>query len=170
VGVLAEAHFLDGLDRLRLVRFDSMATLDEPRLLGQRWERLPFVTQMGDSVRSAGARMILGRIQIEPTAEGLVGFQAGHAVDSLGRAMLVLVNVAQGGRLGTGSRVDAAWRNLRGEEAALPRSLGPAGQLREARLWLLRADSAFRRGDLAGFGRAFEALRAILDFPPGSPK
>ncbi len=170
VAAVAEAQVVDGLDRLRVVRFDSSAALDEPRTLGPRWERLPFVTQMADSVRSAGARMVLGRIQIEPTAEGLVGFQAGHAVDSLGRATLVLVNVAQGGRLGTGSRVEAAWRNLRGEEAALPQSLGAAGQLREARLWLLRADSAFRRGDLAGFGRAFEALRAILDFPPGSPK
>lgn len=167
---LLEAEFRDGADQLRLLRFDSLTTLVEPRLLGRRWERLPFVSQMADSVRAVGSRLQLGRIRLEPSAEGLVAFQSGHAVDSSGRARLTLVNLAFARRLGTGPRTDDAWRNLRGEAAALPQSVGAAGQLREAREWLFRADSAFRRGDLAGFARAFEALRAILDHPPGTAK
>jgi hypothetical protein len=167
---VVEASHRRGQDELRLVRFDSLASLDSPALLAQRWERLPYVSQMADSVRVAGARLSLGPVQLVPTSEGLVGYQTGHAVDSSGRATLALVNVALGGRLGTGPRMGVSWLNLRGEVAALPVSVGPAGQLREARIWLLRADSAFRRGDLPAFGRAFEALRAILDYPPGPPE
>lgn len=170
VAALLQGERRSGADHLRLLRFDPDSSLDRPGLLAERWQRLPYVGQMTDSVRASGARLSFGPVHLMPTREGLVAYQAGHAVDSAGRATLALVNVAFGSRLGTGPRADAAWRNLRGEVAALPVSIGAAGQLREARQWLLRADSAFRKGDLAAFGRAFEALRAILDNPPGPAK
>ena len=170
VAALLEGEHRAGADQLRLFRFAGETTLSRPGLLSERWQRLPFVMQMADSIRAGGARLALGRTHLVPTDGGLVAYQTGHAVDSLGRATLALVNLALGARLGTGPRTDAAWRNLRGEVAALPVSVGAQGQLREAREWLLKADSAFRRGDLAAFGRAFEALRAILDYPPGPSK
>jgi len=170
VAALLEGEHRAGVDHLRLTRFPEESSLGRPALLGERWQRLPYVSQMADSIRASGARLALGRVHLVPTDAGLAAYQTGHAVDSLGRATLALVNLALGTRMGTGPRIDAAWRNLRGEVAALPVSVGAAGQLREAREWLLRADSAFRRGDLAAFGRAFEALRAILDYPPGPSK
>ncbi|MDZ4673897.1 MAG: UPF0182 family protein [Gemmatimonadota bacterium] len=170
VVALLEAEHRSGADQLRLIRYHPDTTLDRPGLLAERWQRLPYVVQMTDSVRASGARLILGQVHLVATAAGLVGYQTGHAVDSAGRATLAVVNLALGARFGTGPRADASWRNLRGEVAALPVSVGAAGQLREAREWLLKADSAFRRGDLAAFGRAFEALRAILDYPPGPAK
>jgi hypothetical protein len=51
---VVEASHRRGQDELRLVRFDSLASLDSPALLAQRWERLPYVSQMADSVRVAG--------------------------------------------------------------------------------------------------------------------
>lgn len=170
VVALLQAEHRGGTDHLRLLRYPRDTALDRAGLLEERWQRLPYVMQMTDSVRAGGARLILSRVHLVATDAGLLGYQTGHAVDSAGRATLTLVNLALGGRLGTGARTDAAWRNLRGEMAALPVSVGAAGQLREAREWLLKADSAFRRGDLAAFGRAFEALRAILDYPPGPAK
>lgn len=167
---LVEASHQGGTDRIRTVRLDSLTAPEPPALLAQRWERLPFVEQMRDSVQASGSRLVLGPVRMAPAAEGLLAWQAGHAVDSTGRGTLILVNLAHGGRLGTGPRPEAAWLNLRGALAALPTGLGADAQLRQAREWLLRADSAFRRGDLAGFGRAFEALRALLDYPPGVPK
>lgn len=170
VAALLEAEHREGADHLRLYRFPAESSTSRPGLLAERWQRLPYVMQMADSIRAGGARLVVGRVHLVPTDAGLVGYQVGHAVDSTGRATVALVNLALGARLGTGARTDAAWRNLRGELAALPVSVGALGQLREAREWLLKADSAFRRGDLAAFGRAFEALRAILDYPPGPAK
>ena len=54
-----------------------------------------------------------------------------------------------------------AWQNLLGMSAPLL-SGGSAGRLGEAREWMTIADSALKRGDWSGFGRAFEALREIL--------
>jgi len=167
---VVEARRRAQVDQMQVVRFDSLGSLEAPAVHGPRFERLPFVQQMRDSVQATGARLQLGLIRMMPTVGGLVGWQAGHAVDSVGRGTLVLVSLAFGSRLGTGPGISEAWQNLRGEVAAFPQSVGAAAQLRQARLWLIRADSAFRRGDLAAFGRAFEALRTLLDYPPGTPR
>lgn len=166
---LVEAEYRGGADRLRVIPVDSALGTAAPAVLAPLWERLPFVQQTRDSVLALGARFQLGPVRLAPSAEGIVAWQTGHAVDSLGRATLVLVNLAHGTRVGTGTSYQAAWSNLRGETAALPGSLAADVQLQAAREWLARADSAFRRGDLAAFGRAFDALRAILERPPGRP-
>lgn len=169
VARLVEAEYRNGADRLRVIPLDSALTTPAPAVLAPLWERLPFVQQTRDSVLASGARFLLGPVRLAPSGQGLVAWQTGHAVDSLGRATLALVNLALGARLGTGTGYQVAWSNLRGESAAFPGSLRADIQLQAAREWLARADSAFRRGDLAAFGRAFDALRAILERPPGRP-
>src|SRR5690606_27092087 len=121
--------------------------------------------QMRDSALAIGWRYQGGPLRFKMTEGGPLGWQAAFVVDSGGQGTLVALNLALGGRLGTGPDLDGAWENLRGARAAFPVSLGEQLRLRQAREWLFRADSALRRGDLAGFGRAFEALRAILDRP-----
>ena len=97
-----------------------------------------------------------------PTAGAPVGYQPWYAFDPDGRVAQPYVSVAQGDRAGAGRSFADAWENLRGEGAPLPPGFGPRTQLEEARLWMLRADSALRAGDWEGFGRAFGALRQAL--------
>lgn len=162
---LLEGERIGAAERLRVIRLDSFPAVESPVLLPARWERLPFVQQMRDSALATGWRYQGGPLQFMMTEAGPLAWQAAFAIDSSGQGALVALNLAVAGRLGTGADRDGAWDNLRGERAAFPVSLGEQIRLRQAREWLLRADSAMRRGDLAGFGRAFEALRAILDRP-----
>lgn len=166
VAAMLEGERVGGAERLRILKYDSLAPVESPVLLPARWERLPFVEQMRDSTLAQGWRYLAGPLQFMMTSAGPLSWQAGFAIDSAGQGSLVAVNLALGDRrFGTGPTVAAAWANLRGTLAAFPVSLGEERRLEQARLWLLRADSALRRGDLAGFGRSFEALRAILDRP-----
>ncbi|MFN2315904.1 MAG: UPF0182 family protein, partial [Gemmatimonadales bacterium] len=160
-----EGERIGAAEQLRIIRLDSFPAIESPVLLPARWERLPFVQQMRDSALATGWRYQGGPLQFKMTEAGPLGWQAAFVIDSAGQGTLVALNLALAGRLGTGPDRDGAWENLRGVRAAFPVSLGEQIRLRQAREWLLRADSAMRRGDLAGFGRAFEALRAILDRP-----
>jgi hypothetical protein len=160
-----EGERIGAAEQLRVIRLDSLPAVESPVLLPARWERLPFVQQMRDSALATGWRYQGGPLQFTMTESGPLGWQAAFVVDSGGQGTLVALNLALAGRLGTGADRAGAWDNLRGERAAFPVSLGEQIRLHQAREWLLLADSAMRRGDLAGFGRAFEALRAILDRP-----
>lgn len=160
-----EGERIGDAEQLRVIRLDSLPPVESPVLLPARWERLPFVQQMRDSAIATGWRYHGGPLQFMMTPGGPLGWQAAFVIDSGGQGTVVAVNLALAGRLGTGADRQVAWDNLRGERAAFPVSLGEQIRLRQAREWLLRADSAMRRGDLPGFGRAFEALRAILDRP-----
>lgn len=163
---IVEGERVGTAERLRVVRLDTVAAPEPPALLPARWERLPFVAQMRDSTLAQGWRYLAGPVRFRMTADGPLSWQPDFAIDSAGRGSLVAVNLGLGDRqLGTGPGVAAAWENLRGRRAAFPVSLGEGLRLEQARVWLLRADSALRRGDVAAFGRAFEALRAILDRP-----
>ena len=53
---------------------------------------------------------------------------------------------------------------------ALVPTAGSLGRFDEARRWAERADSALRRGDWSGFGRAFDALKQVLEAGPEGPK
>ena len=75
----------------------------------------------------------------------------------------MLVTVARGDRIGAGRSLEEAWKNSRGEMADYLRMSDEAAIVGEARRWLREADSAFKRGDLAAFGRAFAALKSVLE-------
>lgn len=162
---ILEGERIGAAEQLRVIRLDSLSPVESPVLLPARWERLPFIEQMRDSAVATGWRYQAGPLRFGMRDGGPLGWQSAFVIDSGGQGTLVALNLALGGRLGTGPDLEGAWENLRGERAAFPVSLGERIRLLQAREWLLRADSAMRRGDLAGFGRAFEALRAILDRP-----
>ena len=79
-------------------------------------------------------------------------------------------SVGRNDRLGAGRTLPQAWDNLQGGPAPLVPTAGSADRFDEARRWVQRADSALRQGDWSGFGRAFEALKAVLEAGPERPK
>lgn len=165
---LLEGERLGGVDQLRVLPFDTAATVDSPAILPARWERLPFVQQTRDTAAANGWRFVPGPVRFAPAGENaILAWQVAHAIDTAGQGSVAAVNLAWDGRLGTGRDAASAWENLQGLRAAFPESGADARRVREAREWFLRADSALRQGDLTGFGRAFEALRAILTRPGG---
>jgi hypothetical protein len=153
-----------GGDSLRLIRTDSLR-IEATTALVQRWERMPFHSQLRDSVRAAGATFTPGAVRYTLTAEGMAAYRPGWAVAASGRAQLVLVNVALGRRIGAGRSVDEAWKNLRGQISPTAVGTGAAAILEQARRWMLRADSALRRGDFQELGRALAYLRDLLEPP-----
>jgi len=76
---------------------------------------------------------------------------------------LVWVSIASQGRGGAGHDLFEAWQNMFGITAPLVAAAGHANRLEEARRLMAAADSALKRGDLAAFGRAFDALRRVLN-------
>jgi len=142
---------------------DSTMAPEAPDVLTRRWGRFPYLQQMRDSVTATGSSFETGRVRYAASPDGLVAYQPSWGIDSRGRATLVLVTVARGDRIGAGRSLEEAWRNSRGEMAEYLRLSDEAAIVGEARRWLREADSAFKRGDLAAFGRAFAALKAVLE-------
>jgi hypothetical protein len=157
-----------GGDSLQLIRIDTLR-IESPAALREKWERFPFQSQLRDSVKAAGAEFRQGEVRYRFTDEGVAAYQPVWAVSPSGRAQLVLVNVALAGlgerRLGAGRNLDEAWLNLRRVVSPTAIGSGAEATLELARLYLLRADSAFRRGDYPAFGRAMAYLRDLLGPP-----
>jgi hypothetical protein len=153
-------------DRLMVHRPDSAAALEAPDVLLRRWQRFPFWQQLRDSITATGAILESGTVRYAVTAEGLSAWQPGFAVRPDGGTRLTTVAVARGQRLGMGRTLEEAWRNLRAESGGPVRRGADAAILDEARRWARAADSALRKGDLPAFGRAFGALRELLEGTP----
>ena len=77
-----------------------------------------------------------------------------------------MVNVALGPSLGTGRSLAEALGNLRGETTPPPVGAASPEMLGQLRRWWQSADSAQRRGDLAGLRRALAELRELLERQP----
>ncbi|MGH7586623.1 MAG: UPF0182 family protein [Gemmatimonadales bacterium] len=133
-----------------------------PATLMARWSRFPVYEQLRDSVEAAGGRLEAGPVRYRPEADLLSAWQVHFATRRDQRPSILWVSVAAGDRMGAGRDLAGAIRNLGGLGAPVPAWLG-GSRVDEARRWLERADSALRAGDWAAFGRAFEALRAVLD-------
>ncbi|HXI21718.1 MAG TPA: hypothetical protein VNH46_11555, partial [Gemmatimonadales bacterium] len=73
--------------------------------------------------------------------------------------------LAVGDRRGAGHDLDEAWQNMLGLSAPIIDAAVRGSQLFEARRLLNAADAALKRGDLEGFGRAWEALKRTLRSP-----
>lgn len=145
-----------------LLSVDSARAVAGPRELQQRWDRFPFFQQLRDSVRAAGADYRQGLIRFGVRGDTLLAYQPNFALGPGGQSAIVLINVAEGGRLGAGRTFSDAWRNLRGEIGPAPVGSDPLTRLEQARVWLERADAALRRGDLEEFARSFGFLREAL--------
>ncbi|HOX20085.1 MAG TPA: UPF0182 family protein [Gemmatimonadales bacterium] len=162
VRVLLLGRATDAGRRLALLRLGDDESLPGPAAAQALWDRFPSYEQLLDSVARSGSRFERGPYRVLPTAGAPVAYQPWYAFDPDGRVAQPYVSVAQGDRAGAGRSFADAWQNLRGEGAPLPPGFGPRTQLEEARLWMMRADSALRAGDWEGFGRAFGALRQAL--------
>lgn len=161
--LLLEGNWDGHADRLLESIPDSTMAPEAPDVLTRRWGRFPYLQQMRDSITATGSAFETGRVRYAASPEGLVAYQPSWGIDPRGGASLVLVTVARGDRIGAGRSLEEAWRNSRGEMADYLRLSDEAAIVGEARRWLREADSAFKRGDLAAFGRAFAALKSVLE-------
>jgi hypothetical protein len=170
VTTVLQGRMADGWEALRLVRFDSSTALPAPQVLESRWGRFPTFEQLRDSVLGAGGQLQAAPVRYWLSPVGLGAYQP-HFAWSAGRSpSLVWLSVASPGRGGAGHDLIEAWQNMLGITAPLVAAAGRAHQLEEARRLVVAADSALRRGDLPAFGRAFEALRRLLNTREDRPK
>jgi hypothetical protein len=133
----------------------------EPRALERSWGRFATFAPIQDSVAGAGARLETAPVRFWRSPEGLAALQVTTAAREGTRPAVVWVTVATGRRLGAGRSLSEAWSNLQGTSVPLPPGAG-SGAMAEAQHWMRIADAALKRGDWAAFGRAFEALRRVL--------
>ncbi|MEP6571281.1 MAG: UPF0182 family protein [Gemmatimonadota bacterium] len=170
LGAVLEARMVDEREALRIVHFDSAGSLPSVLTLQSRWTRFPSFEQIRDSVAARGARWKEGPCFFWLGSTGMGVYQTYYGVGDGADPQLVWVSVAIGDRRGAGHSLHEAWQNLRGLTAPLVAAAGTAGMLEEAQRYLASADSALRKGDLAAFARAFDALKKALQPPKIRPK
>jgi Uncharacterised protein family (UPF0182) len=162
---VVQARMADGWETLSILRIDSILALPSPTVLQTRWTKFPTFQQLKDSVEKAGARMEPGPVRYWPTAQGLGAFQVWFAQREAFDPVAVWVSLGVTDRRGAGHDLEEAWQNLLGLSAPII-SAGERGtRLFEARRYLEDAEGALRRGDLEGFGRAWESLKRTLRAP-----
>ena len=147
----APARVLHAVDSNRLLA---------PKALERSWGRFATLGPIQDSVTAAGARLEASPVRYFRSSAGLSALQVHTAARDNARPAIVWVSVANGRRLGAGRTFAEAWSNLEGTAISPP--VGGGGPIADARRWMRLADEALKRGDWAGFGRAFEALREVL--------
>jgi hypothetical protein len=147
----APARVLHAVDSNRLLT---------PKALERSWGRFATLGPIQDSVTAAGARLEASPVRYFRSSAGLSALQVHTAARDNARPAIVWVSVATGRRLGAGRTFAEAWSNLQGTAISPP--VGGGGPIADARRWMRLADEALKRGDWAAFGRAFEALREVL--------
>ena len=166
VRTLAVGSTREGRLRLDVLELDSTVALASPTQLRQSWERFPTWVQVLDSVRAGGGMVNPGEVRYWVSPGSVGAMQVQYGPRGGGGTSITWVNLAAGARLGAGRNFNDAWSNLLGSSIPAPPGSDRNGVLGDARKWFRIADSAFRRGDFTAFGRAFEALRSVLDVPP----
>jgi hypothetical protein len=136
-----------------------------PRALRAAWTRFATFERLSDSIAAVGGRLSAGPVRYLVSSEGTVAVEVHHVIPSAGSPSVAWVNLASGAGMGAARTPAAAWANLLGESAPLVPEPDLPDAMREARRWAALADSALRAGDLAAFGRAFEALKRVLGTP-----
>jgi hypothetical protein len=154
----------NGVDELRLVRFDSAGALESRSALENRWSHFATYDALGDSIAEDGGRLERGPVRLDVGGGGLAAYQSHFARDPRGNITLSWVSVAAAGDrlLGAGRSMREAWSNLLGATVPSVAGVAQATRLEEARRWLLRADSALRAADWSAFGQAWDGLRDAL--------
>ncbi len=161
---VATAYRRDGMPELRLDRRDP--DLADARVeLRQLWNRAAVLahlkdsaTAAGDTVWSAATRWQGGKV--------LAAWQTVFAVPRRGTPALLWIATTIGDRIGGAPTPGDAWKSA--TQAGVPGAHAPddATALETARRAMEQADSAFRRGDMTAFGRAFEEVRRALKGRP----
>ncbi|MEO8032225.1 MAG: UPF0182 family protein [Gemmatimonadota bacterium] len=167
---LIEGSIEDGWERLRLWHVDSASALAGRLELEGRWARSVPFGDLRDSVRLSGGRWRTAGLRFFRTGGTLAASRSTYAESPNGEMSLLWLDLAIGERIGGGRTPTEALRSLLGQPAAGVLVLTPPAQLELARRWYATADSALKRSDFATFGRAFEALRRLLEVPPPAHK
>lgn len=172
VGALLLAWRTEAGDSLRLVRLDSLWTVDGSNQLSSRWEMFPFQQAIHDSVQAAGGSFVRGQVRFALAQEGVMAAQPAWSVSPGGHAQLVLLNVALGRRsgadrmeLGAGRNLVEAWKNFRHEPTPIAAGSSAQAILDRARILMLHLDSAKKRGDLGEVDRTIAELKDLLRRP-----
>ena len=163
VELLLEGAWEGRQDRLAEYAADTTSAPESPDVLARRWQRFSLFQQLRDSITAGGGAFEAGAVRYALSPEGIIAYQPGWALGQRGGAAMVLVTVASGERLGAGRSFEEAWTSSQGELSGLLRLSDDSAARTEALRWLREADSALRRGDLVGFGRAFAALKSVLE-------
>ncbi|HET7025680.1 MAG TPA: UPF0182 family protein [Gemmatimonadales bacterium] len=150
---------------VRLLRIPAAASLPGPRRLARSWTQFASYGQVVDSIQAAGDRIIAGPVAYEWRNGRLEASQLTYRAARPTSPAVIWASVAVDRRLGAGGDLAGAWANLQGRTAPLARPGRTSDRLAQARLWVERADSALRRGDLTAFGRAFAALKELVEAP-----
>lgn len=150
---------------LRLRRIPDAATLPGPRRLIRSWTGFPSYGQLMDSIRLAAAQVVSGPVAYEWRRGRLEAAQFNYRTAPPALSTIIWASVAADRRLGAGRDLTGAWANLMGRAPPAAPDPGASDRLAQARVWVERADSALRRGDLAAFGRDFAALKELVEAP-----
>lgn len=166
---LVTASMVEGREALTLLRIDSAVTPLPPAAQMHEWSQFATFGQIRDSVQQSGARMEAGPFRFWLAPGTIGGYQIQFGRRPGGEISVAWVSLAIGRRVGAGRTFDEAWENLQGTSVPAPPAAGSTGvrePLAEARQWLRRAEAALHAGDFAAFGRAFNALKQLLEQSP----
>ncbi|TFH55467.1 MAG: hypothetical protein E4G90_11615, partial [Gemmatimonadales bacterium] len=160
LGILEGRRTLEG-HKVAVYRPDSVG-LEPPDVLSRRWQRLPEVQLLSDSVMATAGSFEPAQVRYGSWNGGLIAYQPLFAVAQTEEVRLVGVAIALGNRIGMGRTLLDAQRQVSADGVEVTPGPGESDRWFEARRWLQVADSALARGDLVTFGRAFAALRRAL--------
>ncbi len=161
---LVTATRRDGLPSLDLEHYESAEARAQNALELQRlWGFSVELQHLRDSARAAGDSLRAGDVHWYLGGGALAAWEPVLALAPRQPPVLLWLATAVGDRVGGGRLPIDAWHAATGPGTpAAPAGPSNSAIIAEARRWLRLADSALARGDLTAFGRAFEALRAIL--------
>ncbi|HEY3934763.1 MAG TPA: UPF0182 family protein [Gemmatimonadales bacterium] len=161
---IVTAYRTDGVPVLRIASAESDGFPANSRgEISRRWSRSPEVLHLRDSVTAAGDSVIWRGMRWMGGRDPETAWQPLFAISRHGTPTLLWLGTAIADHVAGGRNVPTAWAAVgRAGVDTTARAPDATAVLDAARVWMRRADSAFQRGDLTAFGRAFEALRSVL--------
>jgi uncharacterized membrane protein (UPF0182 family) len=151
-----------GEPRLTLLR--AAGAFPTPLNAAGRFTASPAVLTAAAALAGPEGAVRRGAVHVVPAGESFVYAQTLFATADRAREppRARLVALLTDNRIGVGDDIPAAAQALREGEGGAAGALAAAAALAEARAAFLALDSALRRADWAGFGRAYAALRRAL--------
>jgi uncharacterized membrane protein (UPF0182 family) len=162
----------DGTLRTRLLRLPDAGLFPTPAAAASRFAASPAVVAAVAGAGGPEGSVRRSDVVAVPVA-GTVAYVQ-FVFGSIRRTDAPLlprgVALLAGGQVGIGDGIAAAARSLVRSQGSAPFGAASAATLEEARAAFGSLDSAVRRGDWAGFGRAYELLRRVLGPPAPGPR
>jgi hypothetical protein len=161
--VLVSAVRRDGIPTL-MVRAVGPGGRLGARALERLWHQGGSLSRLRDSTRAQGDTLLAGPLRWRLAGGRLLAVQPWFSAGRTGDPALVWIATADGLRPGGSRLPEELWPV--GDSTGVP--LPPVGGRAALRLealagWMRRADSALARGDLTAFGRAWEAMRNLVE-------